>query len=660
MEVYEYYALDLGGPSARLLLLQSGEASDELECTLVQAWFDGSQALSYEALSYAWGNPFKSHHIRVNGKHIPITENLFSALQHLRLSTETRILWVDAVCINQNDTRERGHQVQQMKNIYSQAERVIFWLGPGTYETTVILDSLYELEKASHQHVASRNWKLTDERWRYLWSFIQEGLRSRYPDLVKHQKAGMKMLLDQSWFKRIWIVQEVANARSALVSSGSRSVSVHFFVLGPLLTEVEPQPHCQAILDIMPGSARNHSWCSQKRDLYTLLCNFKQSEASDSRDMIYGLLGIASDIQGSKGLQADYNKTEEEVVADAFSFLYGDLFPNTFPEMSKFLDNLYSLNVQYLMAAAKVYNFDSGLGRLERETEVMITNNILIGAAARKLAHERADGTTSQLSTEGVDWRRRSETVVNYLIQHHANCFIITDALVETLAKLYGATTMALLMEKRRGEITLTQKILYAAAEHLSIVDAEAEHRSDYGKELIELVEYILDHSPDHTTIVLDSVFFMKLALNSSARLMSQFLDKKNGDGITIFPGTLARAACNKKDGRRMMELFLLLLQQQHGHIKIDQRVVTAAAGNKYQGKAVMEVLLEQRGNEVEITWPILEKAIQNNTDGLAIMNLLVEKRRSDISRFEDNIRTKLSQSHTTNERAIIELLDQQ
>ncbi|PWY65400.1 hypothetical protein BO83DRAFT_118952 [Aspergillus eucalypticola CBS 122712] len=106
----------------------------------------------------------------------------------------------NVVCINQNNTAERGHQAQ-MKKIYSCAERVILWFGSGTNETNIILDSLFELEKKIRQYPSSRNWKLTDQRWGDLWVSVKDARRPRYPGLVEKQKIGIKVLYDQPGFQ---------------------------------------------------------------------------------------------------------------------------------------------------------------------------------------------------------------------------------------------------------------------------------------------------------------------------------------------------------------------------------------------------------------------------------------------------------------------------
>jgi hypothetical protein len=85
--------------------------------------------IKYEALSYCWGDPELQGFILLNGNAASVTVNLTRALENIRLDHGTRVLWVDALCINQEDTTERNHQVKQMGAIYQKAERVVVWLG---------------------------------------------------------------------------------------------------------------------------------------------------------------------------------------------------------------------------------------------------------------------------------------------------------------------------------------------------------------------------------------------------------------------------------------------------------------------------------------------------------------------------------------------------
>ncbi len=168
------------------------------------------------------------------------------------------------------------------------------------------MDSIKQLQEETINH-ACNNWKISDQAWLCIWSTVQFKLRIKYEDLEARQRSGLDSLLNRSWFRRVLSLQEVANARADIVACGTMSVSARIFTLIPSLVGINPDPHCQAVLDMMPGLSRKESWWSQMRDLRTLLLKFAKSEASDQRDIIYALLSISSDACAINFLQADYS-----------------------------------------------------------------------------------------------------------------------------------------------------------------------------------------------------------------------------------------------------------------------------------------------------------------------------------------------------------------
>ncbi|KAK6442070.1 hypothetical protein LTR95_001689 [Oleoguttula sp. CCFEE 5521] len=113
---------------SRLLTLCAGFADDPIACDLTASAITAKT--KYEALSYVWGTSQAAYNITVNGEPgFNVTENLHRALARLRLKDQSRVLWVDAVCINQTDLAEKADQVSRMDDIYTHAERVLIWLG---------------------------------------------------------------------------------------------------------------------------------------------------------------------------------------------------------------------------------------------------------------------------------------------------------------------------------------------------------------------------------------------------------------------------------------------------------------------------------------------------------------------------------------------------
>ncbi|KAM6505437.1 hypothetical protein FSOLCH5_014654 [Fusarium solani] len=117
----------------RVLILEPGSGTEEVRCRLRNV--RKSWRTRYHALSYVWGDETVRDTILLGGRRTSVTTNLHSALVHLRDPKYPRMLWVDALCINQDDLKERQEQVKKMNLIYSAARKVIIWLGPETQET---------------------------------------------------------------------------------------------------------------------------------------------------------------------------------------------------------------------------------------------------------------------------------------------------------------------------------------------------------------------------------------------------------------------------------------------------------------------------------------------------------------------------------------------
>jgi hypothetical protein len=358
---------------------------------MYQAYLGGDDTIPYDALSYTWSGTHKTHTVKVDGKYLDVTENLHSALQHLRSETVDKVLWIDAICIDQSNERERGHQVQQMCKIYSQAEEVIVWLGQATRKTNILLKSLQGLEESSTRNGHGyRHWEL--EQWTQFWLSVP-----KHPDF--ELRDGLDQLLSRPWFKRVWILQEIANAKRASILCGTKSVRAHTFALAPSLIGIKPERHCQAVLDIMPGSLREKTWWTENRDLYNLLLKFKESRASDPRDKVYALLGISSDAWDTQSLRPDYTKDLQKVIHDTSAFLFGpsDVSYKIMPE---FLTDLTYRSVASFVELARtsdVSEVDRFLKR--RGLEVPVSEDMMKAAARNekdgleilKLLYERRE-----------------------------------------------------------------------------------------------------------------------------------------------------------------------------------------------------------------------------------------------------------------------------
>ena len=142
MSQYSYSPLPSGSDSIRLLrLLPHKDETADIQCELFEYSLQYSIHL-YEALSYVWGNPDKTLPIFLHNCSFNVTVNLHAALSRVRNHSIERVVWVDALCINQANQKEKGYQIQSMAKIYSQANRVIVWLGEAEDDSDQALEAI--------------------------------------------------------------------------------------------------------------------------------------------------------------------------------------------------------------------------------------------------------------------------------------------------------------------------------------------------------------------------------------------------------------------------------------------------------------------------------------------------------------------------------------
>ncbi|RDW57321.1 hypothetical protein BP5796_12771 [Coleophoma crateriformis] len=311
MSSYPYSLLPNKGDHIRLLrLLPNEDEAAPIQCELLDYSLQrlSSRSHLYEALSYVWGVPHDKLRIDVDNDPFLVTVNLHVALSHLRDPSLERILWVDAICINQNDNEERAQQVQLMVKIYSKAHRVIVWLGKETVNTTEALED------------------------------IQFAASDEFTELskIKINKQAIFALLQRPWFERVWVLQEVAAARHIAIACGPTEIEGHAFCLGLKslqlsYTDVPKLQTLPSITYLIEGASlrsRNTANSLEKsslniRTLVELIDMFRTRHASDVRDKVYALLGMASDDPVKAGLQPDYNILWEELFRNLVRLILG-------------------------------------------------------------------------------------------------------------------------------------------------------------------------------------------------------------------------------------------------------------------------------------------------------------------------------------------------
>lgn len=304
---------------------------------------DNTHVSKFEALSYAWGLRKRCASIIVQGEFdtkLAVTRSLLKALQHLRDETQSRVMWIDAVCLNQEDRIEKGLQLPRMRDIYRLAYRVVVWLGSKSkrfelgshWDRDKILVSVFkELEYIAAQVEVSEDgtslWPAPDASEKDLYR--RDSLRESASQDYQLTLDGLKQLLYSPWFRRLWVVQEIqlANKRPGpIMQCGSYTISISKFHRAiecldlktakdnysrrtardtPLMLE---WPVLNATRLLHPMSGVNHK--------IVLALNWNR-KCQDDRDRIYGLLGLTSR-QLSDQIQVRYDKPMADVYKDHF------------------------------------------------------------------------------------------------------------------------------------------------------------------------------------------------------------------------------------------------------------------------------------------------------------------------------------------------------
>lgn len=313
----EYRYQSLSSPeSTRVLILDPAQkAVDELRCHMDEVRLSDvkDKRQGYTALAYVWGAHEASHIIWFGTHLLRIRPNLDSALRNLRRRDRPIRLWVDAVCINQNDVLERNHQVQQMRDIFSAASETIIYLGPQDGGNTG--HSAWNfLERHS-------SWALDENR------DVDCNTAARLDEHLIDFRGDLKDVeldvLSRSWFRRLWVFQEAVVSRSLSIQCGNRRISWDDFceilLLSPRLHDrygfsFEENHKLDIVRDINISRweyLRHHglerflpSWQLPETfgpsqgvmDILAMLSRTRHLEASNARDKIYGLVGISTGI----------------------------------------------------------------------------------------------------------------------------------------------------------------------------------------------------------------------------------------------------------------------------------------------------------------------------------------------------------------------------
>jgi hypothetical protein len=304
--------LDLSKPAIRLLDVLPREGRSEIRCRIKQVVLSASGSEpQFTALSYVWGNPNGPRHsVVINDRRYNVLENLYRFLD-LHGVRGINNVFVDALCIAQDDKDEKNHQVLLMKDIYRRAAKVIAWLGPAEGRSDELFDLLNELEfvelreESGYFHVLSSEPDFQVQR-----------------RLIKREQMVARAatnLCQRGYWTRAWIVQEIVLARQLELVCGTKRLPwiAWIYFLNTVVglrggSSFQSLPDSLFVRSIKGSMMYTvcKKWYSPRRPATTrnLVTKFAKSECLLQHDKVYAFLGLASD---AEKIQVNYDTPVE-------------------------------------------------------------------------------------------------------------------------------------------------------------------------------------------------------------------------------------------------------------------------------------------------------------------------------------------------------------
>ena len=354
MSDYEYLRLDVEASEIRLLTLLPGPPEAAIRITIDVVVLTKHKIPQFEAVSYAWGstestvniliNEFRSGAMTMKHSTLAVTRNLATALRYLRYGDRPRVLWVDAVCVNQNNLTERSQQVARMADIFTLANRVVAWLGPDSRDSALALRSLRYLGSSIVVDWLQAKYTLVSVTQQPESESTDDLLTSKFDDATW---TSLVSLLNRPWFGRLWIWQEVRLANKELhLLCGYDDLPWNTFCNAVFFLWVTPKPKIPEMgtpQDPWKGMDRVYRLCDPQPLLNLLhaLDSTKDSECSDKKDKIYALLNLV-DQRGRRGLKPNYFKSVSEAYQDIVMYFletHKHLWMLSFCELGKTVED---------------------------------------------------------------------------------------------------------------------------------------------------------------------------------------------------------------------------------------------------------------------------------------------------------------------------------
>lgn len=322
----------------RLLRLLPGTKDDEVAIEIIHR--AAKSKPKYEALSYVWGLPDQPHQVVVTQTHasssrtahlgerilakfsrsrinatfmLVIGKNLFVALEHLRHKDKARVLWIDAICINQDDPAEKSTEVLRMGDIYRNARRVVVWLGEESEDSSLAMSKLREIGQDIDYWIDGMTFKLMAKlgsKLHYLEAHREQ------VETARTSWIAINRLFGRPWFTRLWVLQEIGLASNAVVVAGGEYVEWEIFRGAMLWIGTHAKGFLSGLFDErITARLEPFNFSITSRSLLDNGISTIHTHCFDPRDRIYAVLNLLKPEVASR-IVPDYSRSVEQIYTD--------------------------------------------------------------------------------------------------------------------------------------------------------------------------------------------------------------------------------------------------------------------------------------------------------------------------------------------------------
>lgn len=322
---YDYRGPESSAQEIRVLRVQTGHhISDRtpLRCELKHISLGNAPVERFVAVSYCWGTSKKRARIVIDGQDATIPQTAAIAIRNLS-KVSPHPLWIDAVCIDQENLPENAQQVAVMKEVYSKAVTVLIWLGPAQSSTADAIKSIEKIYAQCLETIGSLEY-LNDHLY---GTDASPGFKYSNAPLPDCDWPNLRTFYSAPWFCRLWVIQEIGLAKNATIYMGSFSIDAEKVVLAARWMVHRRYMRYFDGSDHLGIESASNMYRPAGRPLGNQLRRTHRAGCSKTQDRVYGLLGLLR-VDTASAIVTSYDTRLVEVYARAIRLaLYeaGDL-----------------------------------------------------------------------------------------------------------------------------------------------------------------------------------------------------------------------------------------------------------------------------------------------------------------------------------------------